>query len=254
MKNTITTFTVFLIVCAFATAASAGEPKVTLKTDVLSRRMIPNGIPAGKHPVLTNDLRVSFLGDDLKSGIYFGTWLWSGLNDAGLSSDSTDKWDGYAGLFGEIVDGVIVDLSFRYYNLVPFSKAPRGDIIQPNAEIRKRLGSLGRHSLSAYLQFSPHYPAKGGKPEKGILSYAGLRDAWGINEKTRIMQDFAFVHDDGMCGGESGVFVDYKACMSYKLSKKIELNLPQMRVFLPLSHFSDRKTEFLLGAGFKFTF
>jgi len=247
----ITLVVVFIGTGVLIPQAKAEGASVTVSTKVLSQYLGSDGAIFHDKPVLQTDVFIQ-----LPRGVYIDFWHSVGLDGTDMSSDYGDEIDYTLGWSGTL-KGFVLDTGVSYFELVELLDIPQGDVIQPYIEVSKGFNTNKSQSLTPYFRVEFPFPAKGSSPEKGILTYGGLRHTWQGSPMLTMNQEVYVLRDDGAFGFDSAVVGQYHIRLSWNYFKRINIDFLSLDVSTPLTSVSDadgRKTEVVVGGGLTFNF
>ncbi len=240
-----------ILIPYFAGCSTSDEKIFTTSSRFWSGYMTRNGFVSHDEPVIQNDISIS-----LPKGFYLCLWHSFGINDTDLSGDLGDEIDYIAGWNHNFVSFARLDISLVYINFLELDEMPKGDGILPTFVVDREF-KLGNHSLVPYAKEEIIIPAQGERPERGILSRAGIKHIWDTSLSFDIQHKVEVLYDDGALGSgfDSGVLARYELGLTWPTSENIVIEAPSTRIILPLTDLDDkRKEDFVIGFGIRVKF
>ena len=246
MKKLITVLVAVVGLSASVVSISAAEITGSFSVDYFNKYVDRNGLKLYGAPVFQPSLTLN-----LPKNTYFD--LWGSYGPAGPSDDFGNELDVTVGRTGEF-KGLTLDYGLTYYTIAPLDQQ-KDDVFLPFVEAGKTLSldSLGEQEVSLYLRFEVVIPNT--IYTGGTRVYLGgrMRNQTPL-PRLSLNHDLSVMHDSGGFGVNRGFVVNYKGGADWALEKGRILTFPKVQWYKPLTKFSDRQVELVLGAGFSFNF
>jgi hypothetical protein len=237
-------FVVSVIAMALATALF-GEEKglsVELSTKVMSKDIDDDGIALYGGTNLATELTVSG-----GHGFYLSFRSVRGLSGHRSALEYQDQLESYFGWAGE-VGGLAIDISGGYYDLSPIMKDTRNAIRSFAVELRPS----GEHSFTPFASFESYHMRSDADFEGGTRTRLGVEFSYKVG-RASIEQSLVGVYEDGAFGYGKAFVGIYNADIVWSVGK-VKLILPSLALYYPFEKHDGQKTEFVVGAGARWSF
>lgn len=235
----------FLTTVGFCSTATAAE--YSLSVEGMNKHILPgSGAVAYEDAVLQTNLSAKFA-----NGIYANIWGSAGLRgrDNSLGGDEMDFTIGWS----TVAKGLNLDLGVTYLNYIDLSdRSVVSDAIMPYLEVSKDYKLTSTQTLAPYVRHEQIFVANG----NGSYSYLGARHTWSpeMMKRLSLNSNIAIVYNSRAYGSEDGFVATYTGNANWKLTDKLSVNLPIVKVGAPLDGISDRNTNASVGAGIAYNF
>ncbi|MDO8523522.1 MAG: hypothetical protein Q7S12_04595 [bacterium] len=225
---------VCLVFMAPSLAVAQDEPSITVYTQLWGKYLGGNGGIIYKSPVHQTGATVCYQGfcADL-----WGSYSIDGKNGGGKEGVDVTAWYG----------NDWIETGVGYFNI-------RGkgvsDVISPFTKLKHKFALGEANELTLFGKLELYWPVRGTVPQHGAIFAAGIAHTWHILPWLDFNHEPTVKFDNGAFGNDSAIIGQWKADLSWKISKHLTVQVPMLKASTPLTKVSDpRKTEFVLGAG-----
>jgi len=224
------------------TSVSGWDPSVSLRSVVADRYVgsSSGGVVYDK-PVLQTDLFIAF-----QNGIYVDFW-----NSKSLNSD----WENYGneidwslGWYG-LVRGFGLDVGVAYFDEPMGFAFDKQDSWCSHIKVSRDIGLC-----TVYGSFENYAVWHNSGTTGGNVYTIGASKNMEVNKLLSIKSSASTAYDGGPYGRETGFLLHTGAELDWKVSEKLTLVIPEVKLHVPLTVDDARETEAVVYAGFSYQF
>ncbi|MDP2668267.1 MAG: hypothetical protein Q8P07_00300 [bacterium] len=220
-------------------AIAQDEPTVTVYTQLWGKYLGGNGGVFYKAPVHQTGTTTCYKGFCAE---LWGSYSIDGKTGGGKEGVDVTAWYGNDWL----------EIGAGYFNIRVKGVS---DVISPFLKLKHKFSVGEANDLTLFGKLELYWPVRGNIPQHGAIFAAGLAHTWHILPWLDFNHEPAVKFDNGAFGNDSAVIGQWKADLSWKISKHLTVQAPMLKASMPLTKVSDgRKKEFVIGTGATYSF
>lgn len=236
-----------IVVLVFGHIGQAQAAEFSVSTQSLTKYVSNDGFVYHNGAVQQTNVGASFFDGLLQFG-YWGSLPWNGHEGFGKENDYTVN---SAGEIGKT--GINFDVGISYFDMSNLWKTD-GDVFNPFLGLSYDFPLTDSQSLTTSTKIElPIVNGDNFADKHGSYLTLNLSHNWQVSEEISVTQGPSFVLDNGPYGEQWGWVGHYNAGINFATSKNTSIDL-LVSASTPLSHLSDRETEFVGGVGINYTF